>query len=84
MTRPLLLALLALVGCNNPMNLSYDFGRAYKAAFQTQAALDRPSVAAAQYRLSGMEGTQIRLQVEQSASDQADERSSNTSTRMQQ
>jgi len=80
MNRILIVALGAglLSACGNPMNLSYDFGRSYSAAFQAQADLSRPSVAAAQYRLSGMEGTQIRIQVEESAGDQADERQQST------
>lgn len=71
MTRTLLvLAGLTLTsGCGNPMNLGYDFGRAYTGAFQTQADLTRPSVAAAQYRMSGIEGTMIRLRLELEAGD---------------
>lgn len=66
MTRFLQLALLLGIGaCNNPMTLTYDFGRAYTSALQTQADLSRPSVAAAQYRLSGIEGTEIRLRLQE-------------------
>lgn len=52
---------LGLSACGNPMNLTYDFGRAYNSAFSAQADLSRPSVATAQHRLSGLEGTLIRL-----------------------
>ncbi|TVQ86502.1 MAG: hypothetical protein EA397_20095 [Deltaproteobacteria bacterium] len=66
MTRLLFLGtLLGLAGCANPMTLTYDFGRAYTAASITQADLSRPSVAAAQYRLSGIEGTEIRLRLQE-------------------
>lgn len=80
MTRSIILAAVALIasGCGTPMNLSYDFGRSYSAAFQTQADLTRASVAAAQYRISGLEGTAIRLQVEQSTTDASDERETST------
>jgi hypothetical protein len=67
--------LFALAACGNPMNLTYDFGRAYNGAFQQQADLSRPSVAAAQYRLSGLEGTAIRLRVKESATDKSVEQS---------
>lgn len=83
-TCAMVLGLVALAGCNTPMNLAYDFGRSYKSAFQSQAALDRPSVAAAQYRLSGLEGTMIRLQINEQTSDRADETQQNTRSRMQQ
>ena len=63
MTRSIILAAVALIasGCGTPMNLAYDFGRSYSAAFQTQADLTRASVAAAQYRLSGIEGTFVTV-----------------------
>jgi hypothetical protein len=67
MTRALLL--LGLAACGNPMNLTYDFGRSYTAALQTQSDLSRPSVAAAQYRLSGMEGTEIRLRLRETTTE---------------
>ena len=73
MTRvlPLLLVLSsgALAGCTNPMNMTYDFSRSYYGSFQAQANLSRPSVAAAQYQLAGMEGTEIRLRLREEATD---------------
>ncbi|MFK7929910.1 MAG: hypothetical protein AB8H79_17080 [Myxococcota bacterium] len=77
MTRTLLVCagLTLLGGCGNPMNLGYDFGRAFTASFQTQADLTRPSVAAAQYRMTGIEGTMIRLRLETEAGDAESERS---------
>jgi len=71
MTRLLALALLA-GGCANPMTLTYDFGRAFTAATQMQADLTRPSVAAAQYRLSGLEGTDIRLRLRETTGEAKD------------
>jgi hypothetical protein len=63
MMRYLPLVFLSLAACGNPMNLSYDFGRAYILTSQVQADLSRASVAAAQYRLSGVEGAEIRMRV---------------------
>lgn len=64
------LALLALgiaaclAACVEPKHLTYDFGRAYTAAFGAQPDLTRPSVANQQYPLYGIEGVQIRLLVQ--------------------
>lgn len=73
MTR--VLVLLGLAACGNPMNLTYDFGRAYGAAVQAQADLSRPSVAAAQYRLAGLEGTEIRLRLREETAEAKSEES---------
>jgi hypothetical protein len=76
MSRPLAFALVltaGLAGCGNPMNLTYDFGRAYYSALQTQADLSRPGVQAAQHRLSGLEGTEIRLRAFETSTDMEDE-----------
>lgn len=71
MTRNLALIglLVGIAGCQNPMNLGYDYGRAFNGGFQTQADLSRPAVAAAQYRMSGVEGTMIRLRVYEQTTD---------------
>ena len=73
MNRTLILGLVLLAGgCANPMTLTYDFGRAFNTATQMQADLTRPSVAAAQYRLSGLEGTDIRLQLRETTGEAKD------------
>lgn len=69
----LFVALISLSGCANPMNLTYDFGRSYTASVQAQSDLSRPSVAAAQYRLSGMEGTEIRLRLYETTTEASSE-----------
>ncbi|MFT7517946.1 MAG: hypothetical protein ACI9MC_000070 [Kiritimatiellia bacterium] len=58
-----------LAGCNNPMNMTYDFSRSYYGSFQAQSNLSRPSVAAAQYQLGGIEGTEIRLRLRETSTD---------------
>ena len=73
---PPLIALLALplVGaCGSPVHLSYDYGRAYTAAFGAQADLTRPSVATGGHSLEGIEGVNIRLRVIQEATDKETE-----------
>lgn len=77
MTRPLVLAALALGlgGCVNPMHLSYDYGRSFKAAFQTQPDLSRPTVASSQHPLAGMEGVQIRLRTREATTKEQTEMS---------
>ena len=63
MTRILSLVLLMVVGgCARPTHLSADFGRAYR-AFDLQAQRDRPTAAAAAYRLGGAEGLAVRMNV---------------------
>jgi len=49
--------------CKAPAHLSYDYGRAYKAAFPVQADLTRESVMSLQHHLGGIEGVKIRLSV---------------------
>ena len=60
----------ALSGCASPLHLTYDFGRAYTDVFKKQADLTRPSVANAQYFLYGPEAEQIRIRVEEKATDE--------------
>lgn len=57
------LALLSLSACAQPSHLQYDYGRSYSAAFRAQTDLGRPSVAKADYRLSGAEGLALRQAV---------------------
>jgi hypothetical protein len=66
----LLAALATTSGCGSPVHLTYDFGRAYTATFSAQADLTRPSVANRQYLLYGIEGTKIRLNVQESATEE--------------
>ncbi|MFT6142859.1 MAG: hypothetical protein ACJAZO_001607 [Myxococcota bacterium] len=44
--------------------MSYDFGRAYKATFQTQTDLTRASANGLDHSLSGVEAQAIRLNVQ--------------------
>jgi len=60
----LLLSLVPLAGCAQPVHLQYDFGRAYSESMQLQANLDRPTAAQANYPLSGTEAILIRANVE--------------------
>lgn len=64
------LALLALAGCASPLHLTYDYGRAFTESIVAQADLTRASVAESQYSLYGVEAANIRLQVQQEATDQ--------------
>ncbi len=64
MMRLTLLVLLILPACAQPVHLQYDFGRAYTESLRTQANLDRPSVAQANYPLTGTEAILIRENVE--------------------
>lgn len=66
----ILVAAAALGGCASPIHLTYDFGRAYTAAFTAQADLSRPSVANQQYFLYGKEAEAIRIQVQKKTSDE--------------
>lgn len=56
-------------GCTSPLHLTYDFGRAYTEAFVAQSDLTRPAVANSAYALYGMEASEIRLRVSESATD---------------
>lgn len=60
--------LFALAACGRPQHLTYDFGRAYVAAFSAQSDLTRPSVANEIYPLYGIEGVKIRLMVQSATS----------------
>jgi hypothetical protein len=64
-----LLALL-LAGCGTGLHRQYDHGRAYDAAFDQQADLERESVQDADYELSGIEGLLLRLRVYESTTDE--------------
>lgn len=65
----MMLLLLALA-CAQPLHLQYDFGRTYMAVAETQANLDRPSVADAQYTLSGTEALQVRANAEKATTEE--------------
>jgi hypothetical protein len=65
----ILLALCALGGCTAPLHLTYDFGRAYTAAFLAQPDLSRPAAANSQYWLYGVEAAEIRIRVREEATD---------------
>ena len=52
-----------LSGCASPMHLTYDFGRAFTAAFTSQSDLTRPSIATSTYHLYGTEAAEIRIRV---------------------
>ncbi len=63
----ILLATLAAAGlsaCAEPAHLSYDFGRAYTATFETQPDLTRASAMDRAHPLSGVEAQAIRLNVQ--------------------
>lgn len=64
---PLLVALLALAGCAQPLHLQYDFGRATLAAAAAQADLNRTGSAEAAYPLTGAEALEIRANVQKEA-----------------
>jgi len=61
----LIFAVLLVAGCAKPAHLQYDHGRSFTQAARAQADLTRPSVANEEYVLFGLEGTKIRLLVEQ-------------------
>lgn len=63
------LALLGLAGCASPLHLTYDYGRAYTESIQAQGDLTRASVAESQYSLYGVEAANIRLKVQEEATD---------------
>ncbi|NCG22395.1 MAG: hypothetical protein GWP91_25545 [Rhodobacterales bacterium] len=66
-------ALLAVVGtasaCTAPLHLTYDYGRAYTESIVAQADLTRPSAAEAHYSLYGAEAVDIRIRVQEEATD---------------
>lgn len=66
------LAAAVVGGCASPLHLTYDYGRAYTAAFVSQADLTRPSVANSQYFLYGPEGEAIRIRVQEDTTDSED------------
>lgn len=75
----LLIAALALAtSCGHPQTLSYDYGRAYDAAFAAQADLTRASAADLDYPLSGVEGIELRRRVEESTTDEESGRAETT------
>lgn len=73
-----MLAALCLSACSGSKSMSYDFGRAYSGAFRVQPKLDRKSVSIVRINLSGLEGTEIRVQAALSTGDQADVTKSTT------
>lgn len=62
-------ALAALCACSSPKHLTYDHGRSFNEAFDTQTDLTRPSVKDAIYPLSGAEAILIRKAVEVESTD---------------
>ena len=75
----MMLLLLALA-CAQPLHMQYDFGRTYMAVAETQANLDRPSVADAQYVLSGTEALQVRANAEKATTEEKSGEIEKTST----
>ena len=65
----MMLLILALA-CAQPLHLQYDFGRTYMAVAETQANLDRPSVADAEYPMSGQEALQVRANAEKATTEE--------------
>lgn len=66
-----IMSLVALAsGCVYPTHLQYDHGRAMQHAMNAQADLSRPSAANAAYPLSGTAGLELRLRVQEVATDQ--------------
>ena len=55
---------------SSPKHLTYDHGRSYHEAFDTQTDLTRPSVKDAIYPLSGAEALLIRKAVEEKSTDE--------------
>lgn len=56
-------------GCASPLHLQYDYGRAYTESIVAQADLTRPAVAESQYSLYGREAEEIRVRVQEKATD---------------
>jgi hypothetical protein len=67
MKHALLLCLLS--ACGGPAYHQYDHGRAYDQAFDTQSHLERPSAQGQDYPLSGVEGIELRANVEEATTD---------------
>jgi len=67
-----LAGLTALVGCGHPRTLGPDHGESFHAAFDAQTDLTRASAVDDQYELSGMEAMEIRMRVQEAATDEAD------------
>jgi hypothetical protein len=57
-------------GCVYPTHLQYDYGRAMQQAMNAQADLSRPSAANAAFPLSGTSGLELRMRVQEVATDQ--------------
>ncbi len=68
-TAGLLSILAASSACTSPLHLTYDYGRAYTESIVAQADLTRPSAAEAHYSLYGVEAVNIRLRVQDEATD---------------
>lgn len=66
----LLLTLVLLPGCAQPLHLQYDYGRAFTQATEMQTDRARPSVAESAYELSGEEGLALRQNVEEETSEE--------------
>lgn len=72
--------LAALSACGHPHHLSADYGESFRATFEAQTDLTRASAVDDQYTLSGMEAMEIRMRVQEAASDEADTTPEATST----
>ena len=59
-------------GCDSPLHLTYDHGRAYTEAFTSQPDLTRPSVANSTYHLYGTEAAEIRIRVREETTNAED------------
>ncbi|MBN2798452.1 MAG: hypothetical protein JXX28_04830 [Deltaproteobacteria bacterium] len=60
-----------LTGCTSSAHIAPDYGDAYTQVFTMQADLSRESVSTDNLWLSGTEAEQIRIRVEEAATDQA-------------
>ena len=58
-----------LSGCAGSAHLGFDYGQSYTKAFTTQTDLTRTSIAASEYKLSGTEAANIRIQVQEATTD---------------
>jgi len=67
-----LVGVVGLIGCGHPQKLGPDFAECYNAAFEAQADLTRASAVDDQYPLSGMEAMEIRMRVQEAATDEED------------
>ena len=61
-----------LTGCAGSVHLGFDYGDSYTKAFTTQTDLTRTSIAASEYKLSGTEAANIRIQVQEATTDAED------------